>query len=127
MRCSHLGFLTKVIGPDSLCLLSLTTRSQATVPGTERPSFGVWVSMKTRGKQRNRFKLHLRLGFPAGTHDKDLAANAGDIRDVGSIPGSGRSLGGGHGNPLQYSSWGIPWTEEPGGLQSMGSQRVGHD
>ena len=34
---------------------------------------------------------------------KDLPANAGDIRDAGSIPGLGRSLGGGHGNPLQYS------------------------
>ena len=52
---------------------------------------------------------------------KNTPANAGD---VGLIPGSGRSPGGGHGNPLQYSSWEIPWTEEPGGLQS---QRVGHD
>ena len=34
---------------------------------------------------------------------KNLPANAGDIRDVGSIPGSGRSPAGGHGNPLQYS------------------------
>ena len=34
---------------------------------------------------------------------KDTPANAGDIRNVGSIPGSGRSPGGGHGNPLQYS------------------------
>ena len=34
---------------------------------------------------------------------KSPLANAGDIRDMGSIPGSGRSLGGGHGNPLQYS------------------------
>ena len=34
---------------------------------------------------------------------KSPLANAGDIRDAGSIPGSGRSLGGGHGNPLQYS------------------------
>ena len=34
---------------------------------------------------------------------KNLPANAGDIRDLGSIPGSGRSPGGGHGNPLQYS------------------------
>ena len=34
---------------------------------------------------------------------KNLPANAGDIRDAGSIPGSGRSLGGGYGNPLQYS------------------------
>ena len=34
---------------------------------------------------------------------KNSPANAGDIRDVGLIPGSGRSPGGGHGNPLQYS------------------------
>ena len=34
---------------------------------------------------------------------KKLPANAGDIRDAGLIPGMGRSLGGGHGNPLQYS------------------------
>ena len=54
-------------------------------------------------------------------------ANAGDIRDMSLIPGSGRCPGGGHGNPLQYSCYKIPWTEGPGGLQSMGSQRVGHD
>ena len=34
---------------------------------------------------------------------KNMPANAEDIRDVGSIPGSGRSCGGGHGNPLQHS------------------------
>ena len=34
---------------------------------------------------------------------KNLSANAGDIRDTGSVPGLGRSPGGGHGNPLQYS------------------------
>ena len=52
---------------------------------------------------------------------KNLPANAGD---AGSIPWSERSLGGGHGNPIL--AWEIPWTEEPGGLQSMGLQRVGH-
>ena len=46
---------------------------------------------------------------------------------MGLIPWLGRSPGGGHSNPLQYSCLKIPWTEEPGGLQSMGSQRVGHD
>ena len=40
----------------------------------------------------------------------------------GSIPGSGRSAGGGNGNPLQYSCLENPWTEEPGGLQSIGLQ-----
>ena len=39
---------------------------------------------------------------------------------VGSIPGSGRSLGGGHGNPLQYSCLENPMEEEPGWLQSKG-------
>ena len=58
---------------------------------------------------------------------KNLPANARDIRDAGSVPGLGRLPGGGHSNPLQYSCLGIPWTEEPGGLQSMGSQRVGRD
>ena len=56
---------------------------------------------------------------PGGTMVKNLPASAGDI---GSIPGLGRFLGEGNGYPLQYSCWGIPWTEEPGGLQSMGLQ-----
>ena len=51
-------------------------------------------------------------------------ASAGDIRDLGSIPESGRSLGGGHGNPLQYSCLENSWTEEPGRLQSMGSHKT---
>ena len=47
---------------------------------------------------------------------KNTAANAGDIRDAGMTPGSGRSPAGGHGNPLQYSCVEDPCTEEPGGL-----------
>ena len=47
---------------------------------------------------------------------KNPPANTEDKGDVSSIPGLGRSLGGGHGNPLQYSCWRIPWTEESGGL-----------
>ena len=103
---------------------------------------------------------------------KNLPANVGDIRDVGSIPGSERSPGEGHSNLLQYSClenpmdrgiwWAIvhrvsesdmtkclsiwkkwqwknmsylmailmdwyPWMEEPGGLRSIVSQRVGHN
>ena len=46
-------------------------------------------------------------------------ANAGDPRGMGSIPGWGRSLGVVNGNPLHILAWRIPWTEEPGGLQSM--------
>ena len=52
---------------------------------------------------------------------KNLLANAGDIRDAGSIPGLGRSL------RVQYSCLGNPMAEEPGGLQSVGLQTVEHD
>ena len=62
--------------------------------------------------------------FPDGTVVKIPHTNA---EDMGSIPGSGRSSGGGNGNPLQYSCLENPMTEEPGGLQSMGSQRVRYD
>ena len=62
------------------------------------------------------------MDFPGGSAIKNPPANAGD---VGSIPGSGRSPGEGNGNPLQYSAWKIPGTEEPGGLQSMGLQKSG--
>ena len=51
---------------------------------------------------------------------KNLPANVGDLS---SIPGLGRSPQEENGNPLQYSCLGIPSTEEPGGLQSMGSQK----
>ena len=51
---------------------------------------------------------------------KNPPANTGDIRDVGSIPGWGRSPGGEQSNPLQYSCLEIPRIEEPGGLQSIG-------
>ena len=58
---------------------------------------------------------------------KNLPANVGDSGDVGLIPGSGRYPGGRNGNSLQYSCLEIPWREEPGGLQSIGSERIGHD
>ena len=61
---------------------------------------------------------------PDGSDSKESAYNAGD---PGSIPGSGRSPGEGKGNPLTPVFLRIPWTEEPGGLQSTGSQRVGHN
>ena len=59
---------------------------------------------------------------------KNPPANAGDIRDVGSIPGSGRFPGERHVNPLQYSCLENPIDRETWwATQSMGSQRVGHD
>ena len=63
-------------------------------------------------------------GYPGDSGGKESACNAGD---TGLISGSGRSLGERNGNLLQYACWEIPWTEESGGLQSMGSQRIRHD
>ena len=59
--------------------------------------------------------IFLFWGFPDGSDSKESAWNAGD---PGSIPGSTHS---------SILTWEIPWTEKPGGLQSMGSQRVRHD
>ena len=53
---------------------------------------------------------------------KNLLANAGYVRDSGSIPGSGRSPGAGHGNPLKYSCLENSMDREPARLQSMGLQ-----
>ena len=97
---------------------------------------------------------HLSISFPGGSEVKASASNAGDL---GLIPGWGRSPGERESevaqsyptlcDPMDCSlpgstvygifqamaphssilAWRIPWTEKPGGLQSMGSQRVGHD
>ena len=58
---------------------------------------------------------------------KNLPVSAGDARDTGSLPGWGRCLGVGSSNPSGILAWKIPWTDEPGGLQSIGLHRVGHD
>ena len=58
---------------------------------------------------------------------KNLPASAGDRRDVGMIPGSGSSPGEGLGYSLQYSCLESPMDRGAWGLQSRGSQRVGHD
>ena len=64
------------------------------------------------------------VGFPHGSDGKESASNA---RDPGSIPGSEDPLEKGMATNSSILAWRIPWTEEPGRLQSMGSQRVGHD
>ena len=66
--------------------------------------------------------------FPGGTVVKNPPANVGNARYASSNPGSGRTPRVGDCNQLQYSCLDkIPWTEKPGRLQAMGSQRVGHD
>jgi len=58
---------------------------------------------------------------------KNLPVSAGDIRDVGSILGLGRSLEEGMVTHSSILVWRIPWREKPGRLQFIGLQRVGHD
>ena len=57
---------------------------------------------------------------------KNLSANAGDIRDVSSISGLGRSPGGRHDDPSHSNilAWKIPWAEKPGGLWSRGCKEL---
>ena len=62
-------------------------------------------------------KAYKRAG---GSAVKNLPADAGDVGGPSSVPGSGRSPGGGNGDPRQCPSWEIPWAEEAGGLQSTG-------
>ena len=66
-------------------------------------------------------------GFPWWLIDTKSMCKVRDTGDMSLTPRSGRSLGGGHGNPFQYSCLVISRTEEPAGLQSIGLQRVGYD
>ena len=71
-----------------------------------------------------KFSSSVQGGFPGGSDGKESACNAGNL---GSIPELGKSPGEGVATHSSILAWRVPWTEEPYGLQSMGSQRVGHD
>ena len=79
--------------------------------------------MKNKNKRNSVLNENqtFNIGAPGGSEGKESACSAG------SVPGSGLSPGEGNGNPLSTLAWKIPWMEEPGGLQTMGSQRVVHD
>ena len=66
-------------------------------------------------------------GFPDGSVGKESTCNAGGTGDAGLISGLGRSPGEGNATHPSILAWKIPWTEEAGRLQSMGSQRVRHN
>ena len=68
-------------------------------------------------------QLFVDILFLGNTVLKNPPASAGDTGDVGSIPELGRCPGEGKWQcTLVFLAWKIPWTEEPGGLQSMGSE-----
>ena len=72
--------------------------------------------------------MYVKMGFSDGTEVKNLPFNVEEARDSSSVPGLGRSPGEGNNCPLRIIlAWRNPWTEETGGLQSMGLKRVRHD
>ena len=72
----------------------------------------------------NSEEVQIYKGFPGSSAGKESACNAGD---PSSIPGQEDPLEEGQSTHSNILIWRIPWTEETGGLQSTGSQRVGHD
>ena len=106
---TYVGFPDSSVGKESTC----NAGDPGSMPGLGRfPREGIG------------YPLPVFFSFRGGSDSKEFACNAGDL---GSIPGLGRSPGGGHGNHSSILAWRIPWTEESGRLQSMGSQRVRHD
>ena len=85
-----------------------------------------WKAVLWFGERQLWLKLGCK-GSPQWLSIKEGTCNAGHTGDVGSIPGSGRSPGGGQDNPLSIPAWKIPWKEEADGLQSIGSYRIRQD
>ena len=71
--------------------------------------------------------LCTQKGLVGGARGEELDCTAGDTRDAGSILGQEDPLEEGMATHSSSLAWTIPWTEEPGGLQSIGLQRVGHN
>ena len=84
----------------------------------------VATHMQSFSETREIFFYIGKKGFPSGSNGKESACNAGD---PGSIPGLGVLLEMGMATHSRILAWRIPWTEEPGRLQSIGSQRVRHN
>ena len=108
-----------------LGLPASTARGRGLILVGELRSHKLWGMAKKKKKKRMTSKK--KGDFFGGWVVKNPPANAWDARNMNSIPGLARSPGEEKGYPLQYSCLRIPQTEEPGGLQSIGSQRVRHD
>ena len=111
-------------------MVSLPILVLSSVAGRPWPSSSISPKISISPIRRGAIILnipHMRVGASQVVQViKNPSTNVGDIRHAGSIPGSGRSPRGGHGNPLQYSCL-ENQVEEPGGLQSVRSQRIGNN
>ena len=93
---------------DLVCFIHMESPVDRTVSGTQEPITGgvlAGVNQLSRMSEGDANFQHLPIfwGFPGSAMVKNLPANAGDTGDTGSIPGLGRSPGGGHGSSLQHS------------------------
>ena len=107
---------------------------RATVPGVAMCRTGLrgWTTTAATppphaGEGAKRPQCFLRLNTPGTKGRFPLVIGSRRHKRHRFNPWVRKNPGGGNGNLLQYSPWRIPWTEEPGGLQSRGSQKVGHD
>ena len=93
--CTHL----KQPKQRKASLVAQLVKDQCAMNQTGRPRFDSWV--RKIPWRRGRLPTPVFFGFPSGSDNKESICNVGDL---GSIPGMGRFPGGGHGNPVQYSS-----------------------
>ena len=121
-----LPMLTSYINIEELSFLGILSEGPKGPPVPYPPiQHGLW---QDEMKQLWFYALYVSYrGSQVALVVKNLPANAGNPRDTGSIPGSGRSPGEEMATHSTIVAWKIPWTEEPGRLQYMGLQRVGHD
>ena len=82
------------------------------------------MTQDSRGRDQEFDGVYEITGLPCGSDGKEYSCSVGDL---GLISGSERILEKGMVTHSSILARRIPWTEEPGGLQSMGSERVGHD
>ena len=134
--------LSLTVSHDFRFILSLPARSpfpflphsQCETQHFTPPNLLIRSCLSELGTDSTAIKLYCwltGLGFPGGSVVKNPAAKARDPRDMGSIPGSGRSPVVGNATYVSILAWRIPWTNGPGGPQSMGRfyspQGVRHD
>ena len=125
------GGINWEIGIDKYTLLPIKSGflggSTGKEPACNAGDPGSIPGLRSFPGERDRLPTPVFLGFPGDSDGKESTCNAGYL---GLIPGLGRwedPLEEGMATHFTIPAWKIPWTEEPGGLQSMGSQTVGHD
>ena len=116
--CARAGFVSKT----QRGLLAVSRTGPA--PGEQLLCTGLCLRLPVPGLISRAPVPPHGVSFPGGSGGKESACDGGD---PGSIPGSRRSPGEGNGTRSSILAWRIPWTEEPGGLQYMWSQRVRYD